>query len=258
MQGGPDTAADTAAEGARPTETKKKGGMSREDLKRWEFVPGKALRPGSSRVKPMKAILQPETNRRSPKDSRMPGATVRIGLSSYSQFTFEPQIHNRMNLFDSFDNSQEPAEEGNRRRGVPGTLRSAQFPREAVAAGRARMTVTDGWTDGENQGNPWSQPSGIIEIPSEEIRPGPLKLVEFSVALPEAEIVQLAADFTDWDQAPLDMVRFEGGVWSTTVPLAAGIYPYRFLVDGRWYDDPRALRKKPGSLRATKAFVQVK
>ena len=49
----------------------------------------------------------------------------------------------------------------------------------------------------------------------------PLKLVEFSVELPEAGTVQLAADFTDWDDAPLDMIRFDSGVWSTTVPLPA-------------------------------------
>ena len=82
-----------------------------------------------------------------------------------------------------------------------------------------------------------------------------LKQVEFFVELPDAKTVQLAADFTDWDEAPLDMIRFDGGIWSATVSLPAGIYTYRFLADGEWYDDPRAVRRYPGSLEAC---VQVK
>ncbi len=69
-----------------------------------------------------------------------------------------------------------------------------------------------------------------------------LKLVEFSVDLPYARKVQLVADFTDWDEAPLDLIQFAGGIWSTTIPLPPGIYAYHFLVDGEWYNDPRAMR----------------
>lgn len=85
-----------------------------------------------------------------------------------------------------------------------------------------------------------------------------LKLAEFCVKLPEAKNVQLAADFTDWDAAPLDMVRFDDGVWSTTVPLPLGTYFYRFLVDGEWYDDQRAIRGAPNSRGAARAFVEIK
>jgi len=82
-----------------------------------------------------------------------------------------------------------------------------------------------------------------------------LKLVEFSLELPGAKIVQLAADFTDWEESPIDMVRFDDGVWSTTVPLPAGIYSYRFLVDGQWHDDPRAV---PSNQGMPKAFIRIK
>jgi 1,4-alpha-glucan branching enzyme len=85
-----------------------------------------------------------------------------------------------------------------------------------------------------------------------------LKLVEFSVAAPGAKTVQLAADFTDWECAPLDLVSFEGGYWSTIVPLPAGTYAYRFLVDGAWHDHRSggmADLKHAGSL---KAYVQIK
>jgi len=85
-----------------------------------------------------------------------------------------------------------------------------------------------------------------------------LKLVEFSVEMPEAQMVKLAADFTDWDKSPLDMVRFPDGTWSTTVPLPTGIYGYRFLVDGEWYNDPRAFLRDPDSATASKSFVRVR
>jgi hypothetical protein len=80
-----------------------------------------------------------------------------------------------------------------------------------------------------------------------------LKLAEFSVQLPDAATVQLAAEFTDWEKAPIDLIRFENGMWSTTVPLPPGVYSYRFLVDGRWFDDPRALRRND-----LNAVIQIK
>jgi 1,4-alpha-glucan branching enzyme len=82
--------------------------------------------------------------------------------------------------------------------------------------------------------------------------------VEFSLHLPEARAVQLAADFTDWERSPIDMVPFEDGCWSTTVPLPAGIYAYRFLVDGRWYDDPLVTRLDPDSSHTSEFYIQIK
>lgn len=86
----------------------------------------------------------------------------------------------------------------------------------------------------------------------------PLKLVEFFLEVPGAKTVQLAADFTDWRENPVDMIRFDRGTWSTTVPLPPGVYAYRFLVDGEWYDDPRAIRRDSNACGAAKAFVHVK
>lgn len=85
-----------------------------------------------------------------------------------------------------------------------------------------------------------------------------LKLVEFSLEMPGAKSVQLAADFTDWQSSPIDMIRFGDGVWSTTVPLPPGVYGYCFLVDGCWHEDPRAIRRVnlPGDIG--KALIMVK
>jgi AMP-activated protein kinase-like protein len=65
-----------------------------------------------------------------------------------------------------------------------------------------------------------------------------LKPTEFHLEAPFAESVKLAADFTEWEKFPLDMIKSEDGVWYTTVPLPSGHYSYRFIVDGEWCDDP--------------------
>jgi hypothetical protein len=68
-----------------------------------------------------------------------------------------------------------------------------------------------------------------------------LKTTEFHLEAPFAESVKLAADFTDWEKFPLDMIKSGDGVWFTTVPLPPGHYSYRFIVDGEWCDDPSSV-----------------
>lgn len=66
-----------------------------------------------------------------------------------------------------------------------------------------------------------------------------LKPAEFHLEAPSAQSVKLAADFTEWEKFPLDLIKSGDGVWFIIVPLPPGNYSYRFIVDGRWHDDPR-------------------
>jgi len=68
-----------------------------------------------------------------------------------------------------------------------------------------------------------------------------LKSTEFHLEAPFAQSVKLAADFTEWEKFPLDMIKSEDGVWYATVPLPPGHYSYRFIVDGEWCDDPLSI-----------------
>ena len=86
-----------------------------------------------------------------------------------------------------------------------------------------------------------------------------LKPTEFHLEAPFAESVKLAADFTDWDQFPLDMIKSEDGDWFTMVPLPAGHYSYRFIVDGQWHDDPRPNQQRiPNPFGTVNATVEVR
>jgi 1,4-alpha-glucan branching enzyme len=69
-----------------------------------------------------------------------------------------------------------------------------------------------------------------------------LRNIEFCLEAPFAKSVKLAADFTDWEKYPLDMIKSENGVWFIFVPLSSGNHSYRFIVDGKWRDDPRPVQ----------------
>ncbi len=68
---------------------------------------------------------------------------------------------------------------------------------------------------------------------------------EFFYTAPDANSVQLVGDFTHWQSKPINLVKQANGVWKTSVSLTAGIYHYRFLVDGQWRDDPQCTLRIP-------------
>src|SRR5437899_12246021 len=61
--------------------------------------------------------------------------------------------------------------------------------------------------------------------------------VTFTIEAPDAEHVLLAGDFNDWtlDGSEMDPI---GGVWTKVIKLPPGRYRYRYVVDGRWQNDP--------------------
>jgi 1,4-alpha-glucan branching enzyme len=67
----------------------------------------------------------------------------------------------------------------------------------------------------------------------------------FLLRAPEASSVQLAGDFTQWQERPINMQKDAEGVWRTTVNLPQGAHHYRFLVDGEWRDDPDCTLRAP-------------
>jgi len=84
-----------------------------------------------------------------------------------------------------------------------------------------------------------------------------LKKTEFFLEAPSAVSVKLAAEFTEWEKFPLDMMKYDDGVWCIFVPLPPGSYCYRFIVDGKWCDDPHANQHEPNPFGTTNAVVEV-
>jgi chromosome partitioning protein len=63
--------------------------------------------------------------------------------------------------------------------------------------------------------------------------------LRFRLLAPEANEVRVAGDFNNWQPDEAAHLDFDGhGIWSAVLPLKPGTYQYRFIVDGRWMEDP--------------------
>jgi len=63
--------------------------------------------------------------------------------------------------------------------------------------------------------------------------------VVFTLEAPQAREVYVAGDFNNWavtDESRME--QYNGDTWRKKVNLAFGRYHYRFVIDGRWVDDP--------------------
>lgn len=69
-----------------------------------------------------------------------------------------------------------------------------------------------------------------------------VKLVQFMLVAPNASTVSVVGDFNDWDPTATPLREAaDAGVWTITVPLAAGRHQYVFMVNGTlWTPDPAA------------------
>jgi 1,4-alpha-glucan branching enzyme len=83
------------------------------------------------------------------------------------------------------------------------------------------------------------------------------KEVVFQVGAPSAAIVALAADFTDWDRAPIRMLKLGDGFWQTKVALPQGRHRYKFLVDGQWLEDPHCPERVPNPFGTNDGVINV-
>ena len=55
---------------------------------------------------------------------------------------------------------------------------------------------------------------------------------------PAASKVYLAGDFNSWDPRAKRMTKAKDGTFRARVKLAPGNHEYKFIVDGRWLNDP--------------------
>ncbi|MEW6364106.1 MAG: glycogen-binding domain-containing protein [Acidobacteriota bacterium] len=61
---------------------------------------------------------------------------------------------------------------------------------------------------------------------------------EFALDMADATAVYLVGDFNQWGTAEVKMKKDKQGIWRAKVQLEPGIHQYKFLVDGRWIEDP--------------------
>ncbi len=71
---------------------------------------------------------------------------------------------------------------------------------------------------------------------------GPKKVngkIVFQYFDPDAKLVQLAGDFTNWEENKnINLIKNENNIWETSLEIEPGSYGYKFIVDGKWVKDP--------------------
>lgn len=65
-------------------------------------------------------------------------------------------------------------------------------------------------------------------------------LVKFSLSWPDARYVYIVGDFNDWKLTEENRLKSapKEGAWEKRVTLKPGKYKYKYVVDGRWIQDP--------------------
>jgi 1,4-alpha-glucan branching enzyme len=81
--------------------------------------------------------------------------------------------------------------------------------------------------------------------------------VTFSLEAPTANEVSLGGDFNNWDPSAHSMKKDANGVWKKTLVLAPARYEYKFLVDGRWRNDPKNDTMYPNSFGTHNNVINV-
>ena len=66
------------------------------------------------------------------------------------------------------------------------------------------------------------------------------KRVYFRLNAPDAKTVVVEGNFNDWETDARNLNHDPEGIWKTYFLMNPGTYEYRFLVDGKWRDDPEA------------------
>ena len=64
--------------------------------------------------------------------------------------------------------------------------------------------------------------------------------ITFTVLAPEARAVIVVGSFNGWRPNATPLNNTGAGEWAVRLMLRSGQYEYRFAVDGRWREDPRA------------------
>jgi len=60
-----------------------------------------------------------------------------------------------------------------------------------------------------------------------------------------AKSVCIVGTFNNWDPKTMPMLTIGPGQWIKELALSPGIYEYQYVVDGRWINDPHAVKSTP-------------
>jgi 1,4-alpha-glucan branching enzyme len=81
---------------------------------------------------------------------------------------------------------------------------------------------------------------------------------EFEFYAPEAQKVSIAGTFNEWNEEKAPLKKDATGKWKLAMALPAGRYEYRYLVDGLWQNDQRAVECVPNAFGTWNCVLEIK
>ena len=87
-----------------------------------------------------------------------------------------------------------------------------------------------------------------LAAPSAPPRASETQQVQFEWSFPDAKEVFIAGSFNNWQPAATPLKSRGAGCWLLDLALKPGRYEYRFVVDGKWTDDPMSRGCGPNPL----------
>lgn len=106
-----------------------------------------------------------------------------------------------------------------------------------------------------------SVPLAALEKKMEEILKQELPKMQeasFSISAPQAKDVFVSGDFNDWKIDENSRMEFKNGSWSKRLKLNPGSYHYRFVIDGKWTEDPNNANKQVNPYGEMDSILEVK
>lgn len=106
-------------------------------------------------------------------------------------------------------------------------------------------------------------PQVAPQAKASEARPQPAqakvtgRTVQFELYAHQAGAVSVVGTFNDWKPGVTPLIARGGGKWAKELPLPPGRYEYRFVVDGKWMDDPKAKASVPNPHGGRNAVLEV-
>ena len=82
--------------------------------------------------------------------------------------------------------------------------------------------------------------------------------VLFEFYAPEAQKVQVAGSFNEWNPSKTPLKKERDGKWKATLELPPGRYEYRYWVDGDWQNDQRPVECAPNPFGSWNCILVVR
>lgn len=81
--------------------------------------------------------------------------------------------------------------------------------------------------------------------------------VLFELEVENANLVQIAGEFNDWKPETMARDRTSPRLWRVIKPLPRGEYRYKFVINGRWMNDPLNPKQKPNPFGGTDSILRI-